>query len=58
MRYDGKRGDKKSIEKYREYAPDMAQTDAWSSGQVKIFFCEGVTKAEITGQTLIIDGGH
>lgn len=56
--YSGVVKDKKNVEKYREYAPNAIQNDTWSSGQVSIFFCEGVAKGEINGSTLIIEGNH
>lgn len=59
IRYDGEKTNKKNFERYRKNAPDMTQTDSYSvNSMVNICFYEGVAKAEIEGQTLIIDGSH
>ena len=57
-RHNNEKSTGKNYQKYQQFAPDVTQTDSWSSGQISISFSEPVAKAEIKGQTLIIDGNH
>jgi hypothetical protein len=57
-RHNNEKSIGKNYQKYQQFAPDTTQTDSWSSGQIGISFSEPVAKAEIKGQTLIIDGDH
>jgi hypothetical protein len=58
VRHNNEKSMGKNIEKYQQFAPDITQTNSWSEGQILISFSEPVAKAEIKGQTLIIDGDH
>jgi len=58
VRHNNERSTGKNYQKYKQYAPDVIQTDAWSGTLISASFSEGVAKVEIMGKTLIIDGNH